>query len=78
LELPCLLDTWWTIFLRPLIWTTASPAITAKPKPAAMFCATLAPSKFSVPMNKMDDLKKFYRAIAGDERNTAVLKPSLK
>lgn len=34
--------------------------------------------ELSVPMNKMDDLKKFYRAIAGDERNTAVLKPSSK
>jgi hypothetical protein len=31
-----------------------------------------------VPMNKMDDLKRFYRIIAGDERNTAVLKPSTK
>jgi len=27
-------------------------------------------------MEKMDELKKFYRVIAGDERNTAVLKPS--
>jgi hypothetical protein len=26
-------------------------------------------------MDKMDDLRKFYRIIAGDERNTAVLKP---
>jgi hypothetical protein len=34
--------------------------------------------ELSVPMNKMDDLKKFYRAIAGDERNTAVLKSSPK
>jgi len=24
----------------------------------------------------MDDLKKFYRVIASDERNTAVMKPS--
>jgi len=24
----------------------------------------------------MDDLKKFYRMIASDERNTAVLKPA--
>jgi hypothetical protein len=29
----------------------------------------------SVPMSKMNDLKTFYRLIAGDERNTAVLKP---
>jgi hypothetical protein len=27
-------------------------------------------------MEKMDDLRKFYRVIAGDERNTAILKPS--
>jgi len=31
--------------------------------------------ELSVPLEKMDELKKFYRAIAGDERNTAVLKP---
>lgn len=30
----------------------------------------------SVPLSKVDDLKKFYRVIAGDERSTAVLKPS--
>jgi hypothetical protein len=32
--------------------------------------------ELSVPVNKMDELKKFYRMIATDERNTAVLKPS--
>jgi hypothetical protein len=31
--------------------------------------------ELSVPLEKMDELKKFYRAITGDERNTAVLKP---
>ena len=31
--------------------------------------------ELSVPLSKMDDLKKFYRIIASDERNTAVLKP---
>ena len=31
--------------------------------------------ELSVPLDKMDDLKKFYRIIASDERNTAVLKP---
>jgi hypothetical protein len=31
--------------------------------------------ELSVPMSKMDELRKFYRVIAGDERNTAVLKP---
>jgi hypothetical protein len=33
--------------------------------------------ELSVPMSKMDDLRKFYRIIAGDERNTAVLKPAV-
>lgn len=32
--------------------------------------------ELSVPVSKMDELKKFYRMIATDERNTAVLKPS--
>jgi hypothetical protein len=31
--------------------------------------------ELSVPVSKMDELKKFYRMIATDERNTAVLKP---
>jgi hypothetical protein len=30
--------------------------------------------ELSVPVNQMDDLKKFYRMIASDERNTAILK----
>lgn len=30
----------------------------------------------SVPLSKVDDLKKLYRIIASDERNTAVLKPA--
>ncbi len=30
--------------------------------------------ELTVPLNQMDDLKKFYRIIAGDERNTAVLR----
>jgi Domain of Unknown Function with PDB structure (DUF3857)/Transglutaminase-like superfamily len=32
--------------------------------------------ELSVPVGKMDELKKFYRMIASDERNTAVLKPA--
>jgi hypothetical protein len=32
--------------------------------------------ELSVPVGKMDELKKFYRTIASDERNTAVLKPA--
>ncbi|HYK38513.1 MAG TPA: hypothetical protein VEU98_00725, partial [Candidatus Eremiobacteraceae bacterium] len=31
--------------------------------------------ELSVPLEKLDELKKFYRAIASDERGTAVLKP---
>jgi Domain of Unknown Function with PDB structure (DUF3857)/Transglutaminase-like superfamily len=31
----------------------------------------------SVPLAKMEDLKKLYRIIANDERNTAVLKPTV-
>jgi hypothetical protein len=34
--------------------------------------------ELSVPVSKADDLKRFYRIIASDERNTAVLKPSTK
>jgi hypothetical protein len=30
--------------------------------------------ELSVPASRADDLKKFYRIIAGDERNTVVLK----
>jgi len=30
----------------------------------------------SVPVSKAEELKKFYRIIATDERNTAVLKPT--
>jgi hypothetical protein len=32
--------------------------------------------ELTVPLSEMEDLRKFYRVIAGDERNTAVLKPS--
>ena len=31
--------------------------------------------ELSVPLEKLDELTKFYRAIASDERGTAVLKP---
>jgi Domain of Unknown Function with PDB structure (DUF3857)/Transglutaminase-like superfamily len=40
------------------------------------YTRTLEIKELSVPMEKMEDLKRFYRVIAGDERNTAVLKPS--
>jgi hypothetical protein len=39
------------------------------------YTRTFEIKELSVPLNKTDDLKKFYRIIAGDERNTAVLKP---
>jgi hypothetical protein len=32
--------------------------------------------ELTVPVEKMDELKKFYRVIAADERSTAILKPS--
>ncbi len=34
--------------------------------------------ELSVPVNRTDELKKFYRMIAGDERNTVVLKTAAK
>jgi Domain of Unknown Function with PDB structure (DUF3857)/Transglutaminase-like superfamily len=40
------------------------------------YTRTLEIKELSVPMEKMDELRKFYRVIASDERNTAVLKPS--
>lgn len=40
------------------------------------YSRTFEIKELSVPMSKMDDLKRFYRMIAGDERNTAVLKPA--
>jgi Domain of Unknown Function with PDB structure (DUF3857)/Transglutaminase-like superfamily len=39
------------------------------------YTRTFEIKELSVPLNRMDDLKKFYRIIASDERNTAVLKP---
>jgi hypothetical protein len=40
------------------------------------YSRTFEIKELSVPLAKTDDLKKFYRIIASDERNTAVLKPS--
>jgi hypothetical protein len=34
--------------------------------------------ELSVPPSKAEELKKFYRIISSDERNTAVLKPAGK
>jgi hypothetical protein len=40
------------------------------------YTRTVEIKELSVPVSKADDLKKFYRIIASDERNTAVLKPA--
>ena len=40
------------------------------------YTRSLEIKELSVPVGKMDELKKFYRIIATDERNTAVLKPT--
>ncbi len=39
------------------------------------YTRSLEIKELTVPLNEMDELKKFYRVIASDERNTAVLKP---
>jgi hypothetical protein len=39
------------------------------------YTRTFEVKELSVPVSKADDLKKLYRIIATDERNTAVLKP---
>ena len=39
------------------------------------YTRTFELKELTVPVSKVDDLKKLYRIIAGDERNTAVLKP---
>ena len=39
------------------------------------YTRSLEIKELSVPVSKMDELRKFYRMIASDERNTAVLKP---
>jgi len=38
------------------------------------YSRTFEVKELSVPVDKTSDLKKFYRMIAGDERNTVVLK----
>src|SRR6267378_2798331 len=39
------------------------------------YTRTFEVKELSVPLSKVEELKKLYRMIAGDERNTAVLKP---
>jgi hypothetical protein len=40
------------------------------------YTRTFEIKELSVPLSKMEELKKFYRAIGSDERNTVVLKPA--
>jgi hypothetical protein len=40
------------------------------------YSRTFEVKELSVPVSKAEDLKKFYRIIAGDERSTVVLKPA--
>jgi len=40
------------------------------------YTRTFEVKELSVPVDRADDLKKFYRIIATDERNTVVLKPA--
>jgi len=40
------------------------------------YTRTFEVKELSVPVNKAEDLRKFYRIIASDERNTVVLKPT--
>jgi hypothetical protein len=42
------------------------------------YTRTMEIKELSVPVDKLEQLKTFYRTIAGDERNTVVLKPSGK
>jgi len=42
---------------------------------ALQYTRTLVVKELSVPVDKLPQLKTFYRIIAGDERSTAVLKP---
>jgi hypothetical protein len=39
------------------------------------YTRTFEVKELSVPVNQAEELKKFYRIIASDERNTVVLKP---
>jgi len=40
------------------------------------YSRTYEVKQLTIPLDQMDDLRKFYRIVAGDERSTAVLKPS--
>jgi hypothetical protein len=42
-----------------------------------VYTRSIEVKELTVPVSEMDELKKFYRVIAADERNTAILKPAL-
>ena len=42
---------------------------------AIEYTRTFEVKELSVPVAKAEELKKFYRIVASDERNTAILKP---
>src|SRR5215470_3787520 len=46
--------------------------------PSIVYTRTFEVKELSVPVAKAEDLKRFYRIIASDERNTAVLRPIAK
>ena len=43
---------------------------------AVVYKRTFEIKEVSVPLDQIEDLKKFYRTIGSDERGTAVLKPA--
>jgi hypothetical protein len=42
------------------------------------YARTFEVKELSVPVSRVEELKRFYRIIASDERNTAVLKPAMR
>jgi len=40
------------------------------------YTRSIVVKELTVPVEKVDELKKFYRVIAADERSTAILKPA--
>ena len=42
------------------------------------YTRTFEVKELSVPVSRVEELRKFYRIIASDERNTAVLKPAMR
>jgi len=42
------------------------------------YTRTLEVKEISVPLSKVEDLKRFYRIIANDERNAAILRPTAR